>query len=88
MADVTEEAWWNGDVHIAKLTGEMALKLRDSGHGHPEHVTPDEWRDLLTKIGEPLAAYAAAGTSHTRDQVIGARVAFHLFADWFDHFWD
>lgn len=81
---------WNGDTYLAGLVGTMALNLRDHGSSYPEHVTTDEWHEILTKIGEPLVAYAKAKFTDldTPEVHADARDAWRLFAEWFDHFWD
>lgn len=80
---------WNGDVYLTGVIGTMALNLRDHGSAYPDSLTLDEWKDILTKIGEPLVAYATAKTQDPNSVNPGlARDALRLFAEWFDHFWD
>lgn len=82
--------WWNGNSYLTGLLGTVALHHRDHGNSHPEALSYEEWRGILTKIGEPLVAYAEAAADEkvTTDQLLAARAAIHLFADWFDHLWD
>jgi hypothetical protein len=85
--------WWNGDTYLAGVIGTMALRHRDSGTGYPQAMTVEEWKDTLTKIGEPLVAYAdgkfeAADVDAERVLAENARGALILFARHFTHFWD
>ena len=82
--------WWNGNSYLTGVIGQMALHHRDHGNGHPESLSWEEWKDILTKIGEPLVAYAAAAADEkvTTELLLNARQALNLFADWFDHLWD
>lgn len=88
----SDQDWWSGDIYLTGLIGTMALHLRDHGNGHPSHMTLEEWKDVLTKIGEPLLAYANGTFSQTRESstalTADARAALVLFSNHFDHFWD
>ena len=89
-ADFLPEQWWNGHAHLAHQIGSMALQHRDMGNGFPEHMTHDAWKELLTRIGEPLMAYAARidDLEGAGERKAAARDALELFTNWFDHFWD
>lgn len=84
------EEWWNGDTYLARIIGSMALLHRDIGNTHPESVSPDEWKSILTRIGEPLIAYAQDCdlSEGDKERRMAAKTALELFANWFDHFWD
>lgn len=89
----SDQDWWNADQYLAGLIGTMALHLRDHGNGYPcqpEYMTEPEWKDILTKIGEPLVAYAEAKRLdvNSPETTEAARDALRLFAEWFDKFWD
>lgn len=84
------EEWWNGNAHLAHLIGSMALQYRDMGNGYPVELELAEWQGILTRIGEPLMAYAAGidDLEGARERLSAAKKAMELFASWFDHFWD
>jgi hypothetical protein len=84
------EEWWNGNAHLARVIGSMALLHREISHRYPVHLTPDEWNDILGRIGEPLMAYAAGinDLEGSGERIQAAKTALELFANWFDHFWD
>lgn len=81
--------WWCGDTYLAHVIGSMALKYRD-GSGYPGNMTEEEWHDILTRIAEPLLAYARRkfiGPDEDR-LYLEAKKALLLFAEHFGHFWD
>lgn len=89
-ADFKAEDFWNGHAYLAHQIGSMALQHRDVGHSYPAGLTHGEWQDVLTRIGEPLMAYAA-GIDHdegVQERQEAAKAALELFASWFDKFWD
>jgi hypothetical protein len=89
-ADFLPEQWWNGHAHLAHQIGSMALQHRDMGNGFPSELTHAEWQAILTRIGEPLMAYATRidDLEGAGERKSAARDALELFTNWFDHFWD
>ena len=85
--------WWSGDTFLAKVIGEMTAKYRDDGVGYPAGMTVEEWSSILTRISEPLIAYAndKFNVSTNAEEVAlstAAQDALRLFADHFPSFWD
>lgn len=83
--------WWNGDVHLCRVIGTMALTHRDMGNCYPAELELQEWRDILTRIGEPLLDYAQHFEDIggiTPERRLAARDAMRLFAEWFEHLSD
>lgn len=90
-AEFLPEEWWNGDKHLAHLIGSMALLHRDIGNTYPSELEADEWHRILTRIGEPLLAYAAHDTDVddlAPQRRAAAKQALELFSHWFDKFCD
>jgi hypothetical protein len=80
---------WNADTYLAGLIGTMALWHRDHGSTYPDGMTVGEWHAILTKIGEPLVAYANGKfTEKAAPLVTDAREALILFAQNFENLWD
>jgi hypothetical protein len=89
--DFLPEEWWNGHAHLARVIASMALQHRDIGNTHPADLTKAEWDDVLTRIGEPLLAYATEIDRFDGDpgeRLTAARKGLELFASWFDKFCD
>ena len=84
----------NGDQYLARQIGSMALQHRDLGSGFPWEQTKESWKDILTRIGEPLLAYADGkdvedpGRTDFKKLNDDAKEAMKLFAEWFTAFWD
>lgn len=89
-AEFKPEEWWNGNAHLAHQIGSMALLHRDIGNSYPTSLSDDAWKDILTRIGEPLMTYAAGidESDGYADRAVAAKAALELFALWFDKFWD
>lgn len=83
---------WSAEDHLLRLIGEMALHLRDHGHGYPASLTEEEWHDILTRIGEPLVEYVKDHYEwmylSEDDPRTSASEALELFASWHADFWD
>jgi hypothetical protein len=87
--ELTAEQFFDGDVHVARVIGTMALQHRDHGTLLPRSFAgdPDGWHRLLTRIGEPLLAYASRTPDLDAYEDLAiklrARRALELYAHWF-----
>jgi hypothetical protein len=90
LVDFKPEEWWKGHAFLALQIGAMALQHRDIGNTYPEQLTHDEWKNILTRIGEPLIAYAKGIDDYNGSlaRETAAKEALELFAQWFMHLWD
>lgn len=82
--------FWCADTYLMHVIGSIAAKFRDDGTGYPSGMTEHEWADILTRISDPLLAYADRTSIGPEEDELHAkaREALLLFAEHFGHFWD
>ena len=85
---------WSLDAYLCGVIAGSLTDLRDSGHGGPGDLTPTEWRALLARIAEPLAAYSkwrSRVDARPEDEAAvraPAQEAIRLLADRVGDLWD
>jgi hypothetical protein len=78
------QPWWCLDSYLCALLAEQLTKLRDDGISYPQDMTPESWKEFLTSLIEPLAAYDVDNPiAYTAAQGALRQIAARL-----NEFWD
>jgi hypothetical protein len=83
----SEQDVWGLFWHLSRVIAGSTRELRDTGHGHPNGTTPEEWDEILTAIAD---GFEAATKDHdmTEADHEALRKAQLLFAKHYLDLWD
>lgn len=79
------EKWWDAYVHIARYAAPLIGEMSRKTGSHPNGMTLDEWREILTKVHHSLSVIA---DDKVIDYDSSVEEGMALFGRWFTHMWD